>query len=46
MINTVTDFRNKYFKARDETRKEKRTREAAIREQNRLEAVERSKLQC
>uniref|UniRef100_A0A1Y1KZH7 Uncharacterized protein n=4 Tax=Photinus pyralis TaxID=7054 RepID=A0A1Y1KZH7_PHOPY len=39
--NTIADFRNKYYKARDESRRERRLKEANIREQNLLEALQR-----
>lgn len=42
-INTIADFRNKYYRTRNETRRERRTKEAGIREQNRLEALQRNK---
>lgn len=41
--NVITDFREKYFVVREETRKERRTKEAKIREQNRLEALNKKK---
>ncbi|KAG5887575.1 hypothetical protein JTB14_009983 [Gonioctena quinquepunctata] len=34
--NEITDFRQKYYSAREETRKERKAREAKIREENRL----------
>ncbi|KAK5650812.1 hypothetical protein RI129_001841 [Pyrocoelia pectoralis] len=39
--NTIANFRNKYYKARDENRRERRVKEANIREKNRLEALQR-----
>ncbi|KAF5286599.1 hypothetical protein FQR65_LT12508 [Abscondita terminalis] len=42
--NTIADFRNKYYSSRSETtRRERRTKEACIREQHRLDALERKK---
>lgn len=39
--NCVVDFRTKYFEVREETRKERRTKKAMLREQGRLEALKR-----
>lgn len=37
----ITDFREKYFVVREETRKERRMREARIREENRIAALQK-----
>lgn len=37
--SNITDFREKYFVCREETRKERRMREAKIREENRIKAL-------
>lgn len=39
--NSIHDFRTKYFEIREETRKERRTKKASLREQGRLEAEKR-----
>lgn len=39
----ITDFRKKYFVVREESRKERRVKEAKIREANRLEVMHRKK---
>lgn len=39
--NCIVDFRSKYFEVREETRKERRTKKAMLREQGRLEALKR-----
>ncbi|KAL3279515.1 hypothetical protein HHI36_017024 [Cryptolaemus montrouzieri] len=40
-FNGILDFREKYFEAREETRSEKRTREAKLRNQNKIEYLKR-----
>lgn len=39
--NHIVDFRMKYFEVREETRQERRTKKALLREQGRLEALKR-----
>lgn len=40
----ITDFREKYFIIREETRKERRVKEAKIREENRLQHERNNKV--
>lgn len=39
--NKIVDFRMKYFEVREDSRKERRTRKAMLREQERLEYLRR-----
>lgn len=40
--NKIVDFRMRYFEVREETRKERRTKKAMLREQGRLEYIKRT----
>lgn len=42
--NTIQDFRAKYFEIREEARKERRMKKAAVRERDRLDAESKRKI--
>lgn len=44
--NNIMDFRMKYFEVREETRKERRIKQAALREKDRLEHIKQKHKDC